>query len=169
MDFVMRTPTPVPAIHLKGSSAFGARRDKAFVAPPFPLFFPNRNPISKCRQSLEFFQAAFLDANNGAFAVHSATRSFPGNAANLLVIYERGTDLPMAAAAETGKVGRLLMRIILLAAGAAILAGCTTPNINSGNQQQAAGTAEPRTPEIFRKPPKQVGHWGNGVGYGSRY
>ena len=62
------------------------------------------------------------------------------------------------------------MRMILLAVGATILAGCTTPNMNNGDQQRAAATSdEPRTPDIFRKPPKQVGKWGNGVGYGGRF
>jgi len=39
--------------------------------------------------------------------------------------------------------------------------------------QQADGTAanlpEPRTPDVFRKPPPQVGHWGYQFGYGGRY
>jgi len=61
------------------------------------------------------------------------------------------------------------MRMILLAVSAVILASCTTPN-NAGNRQQAEATQdEPRTPDIFRKPPKQVGKWGSGVGYGGRF
>jgi hypothetical protein len=52
-----------------------------------------------------------------------------------------------------------------------MVAGCATANTNGG--QQAGGTAanvpEPRTPDVFRKPPPQVGRWGSGVGYGGRY
>jgi hypothetical protein len=60
------------------------------------------------------------------------------------------------------------MRMILIFASAVVLASCTTAKMNGSDPQQAA-VAEPRTPDIFRKPPKQVGHWGSGVGYGTRY
>jgi hypothetical protein len=62
------------------------------------------------------------------------------------------------------------MRVILLAAGAIVLASCTTPTMNAGNANQQANAQEDnsRTPEIFRKPRPQVGKWG-GYGYGGRY
>ena len=63
------------------------------------------------------------------------------------------------------------MRKIVILTAVLVLAGCATANMN-GNQQ-AAGTAanlpEPRTPDVFRKPPPQVGYWGAGLGYGGRY
>jgi hypothetical protein len=65
------------------------------------------------------------------------------------------------------------MRVILLAAGAMILANCTTPATNAANSnRQEADNAQTeddtRTPDIFRKPPRQFGRWG-GYGYGGRY
>jgi hypothetical protein len=65
------------------------------------------------------------------------------------------------------------MRMILLAASTMLLAGCMTANMNAGtaNRQEAANATtedDVRTPEIFRKPPKQFGKWG-GYGFGGRY
>ena len=60
---------------------------------------------------------------------------------------------------------------IVILAAVLMLAACTTSNMTRG--QQADGTAanlpEPRTPDVFRKPPPQVGHWGYQFGYGGRY
>lgn len=60
-----------------------------------------------------------------------------------------------------------MMRIILLAAGVLALMGCTTPNMR-GNGEANVREDGPRTPDVFRKPPKQFGKWG-GYGYGERY
>lgn len=64
------------------------------------------------------------------------------------------------------------MRVILLAASAMLLVGCMTPNNDAGTNRQEAANAttddDVRTPEVFRKPPKQFGKWG-GYGFGGRY
>ena len=63
------------------------------------------------------------------------------------------------------------MRKLAIFAAILMVAGCATANTNGS--QQVAGTAanmpEPRTPDVFRKPPPQVGRWGSGFGYGGRY
>jgi hypothetical protein len=52
-----------------------------------------------------------------------------------------------------------------------MLAGCSTANINGSPQASdaAANLPQPRTPDVFRKPPPQVGRWGYEFGYGGRY
>jgi hypothetical protein len=52
-----------------------------------------------------------------------------------------------------------------------LLADCTTTTLNEGQQASdaAANLPQPRTPDVFRKPPPQAGYWGAGVGYGGRY
>ena len=63
------------------------------------------------------------------------------------------------------------MRKIVILTAALMLAGCTTTNMNGGQQASdaASNLPQPRTPDVFRKPPPQVGRWGDGVGYGGRY
>ena len=63
------------------------------------------------------------------------------------------------------------MRNIVILTAVLMLAGCATANTN-GVQQASGATAnesEPRTPDVFRKPPPQVGRWGYQAGYGGRY
>ncbi|HEY4265431.1 MAG TPA: hypothetical protein VGM72_08940 [Micropepsaceae bacterium] len=65
------------------------------------------------------------------------------------------------------------MRIILLAASVLLLAGCITPNMpaRGASGQDALNAREnddTRTPDVFRKPPRQFGKWG-GYGYGERF
>jgi hypothetical protein len=52
-----------------------------------------------------------------------------------------------------------------------MLAGCSTANMNGSPQTSdaAANLPQPRTPDVFRKPPPQVGRWGYAFGYGGRY
>jgi hypothetical protein len=59
------------------------------------------------------------------------------------------------------------MRMILFSAAAIIMASCTTPDMN-GTVTGVSADA-PLTPAAFRKRAPQTGHWGSGVGYGSRY
>jgi hypothetical protein len=64
------------------------------------------------------------------------------------------------------------MRIILLAASAAILAGCAMTSMNPNTGQQASGIAardeEPPVPPIFRRPPPTIRNWGS-TGSGGMY
>lgn len=60
-----------------------------------------------------------------------------------------------------------MQKSIVLAA--VLLSGCTTMNAGPASDAAAANLPQPRTPDVFRKPPPQVGRWGNGVGYGGRF
>ena len=62
------------------------------------------------------------------------------------------------------------VRTFVTLAAVLMVAGCATAN--SGGPQASAAAAnmpDPRTPDVFRKPPPVVGRWGFGVGYGGRY
>lgn len=64
-----------------------------------------------------------------------------------------------------------LRKLVVLMA-VLMLAGCATASMNGGQQASDAAfenLPQPRTPDIFRKPPPQVGRWGYQFGYGGRY
>ena len=62
------------------------------------------------------------------------------------------------------------VRTFVILVAVLMVAGCATAN--SGGPQASAAAAnmpDPRTPDVFRKPPPVVARWGFGVGYGGRY